>query len=826
MTREWAIVSRSKWVTGCYLLAVLLLTGVQGMAAEPPGTGQPTNRLAKESSPYLRLHAHNPVDWYPWGPEALERAQKENKPIFLSIGYTSCFWCHVMERTVFENAAIAAYMNEHFINIKVDREERPDIDDLYMLCLQVYLQLAGSDSGGGWPLSMFLTPDGKPIAGGTYFPPEDKAGHPGFMTVLKSIHTAWTDKPNEVHGTADLITQEVKRLSVPPLALEKISPSQELVEQVLIAVTAAHDPVHGGFDYSDDAPNTPKFPIPSRLELIQTIGPFAESAPALMQKLDLTLTRMEQGGLRDHLGGGFHRYSTDREWHVPHFEKMLYDNAQLATVYTRAYSRTSLKGYRQVAEGTLDFLLREMRSPGGAFHAALDAESNGVEGQYYVWSREEVTKLLAPEEFTLAEAVYGLNDKPHFEAGLVLHLPKSIPDAAEALQLSVADLEKRLTVIHKKLFDARSQRPPLLKDDKLLVDWNGLVIQAFAEAGQTFQLRHYLDAAERAATHILKSAKNGDGRLLHVIPSGDSQIPAYLEDYTSLIGGLLALYQANEDERWLVEARRLADEMIEQCEDPRGGFFSTSLRHEALLARSKNAYDAVIPSGNSQAVRHLVRLAVLTGDHRYRDKARQTLETFTPQMSRSPAGYSFMAIGMAEFLTAFGPPQGAVNAGQPAPSQPTPPPATSALRIFAHPIDEEAARHPILEATASVDASKLVPGATLPLVVRIKIQEGWHINANPAQPKSSKATTLTAEFTSGSTLGTVVYPMGHDFNAEGFDTPLSVYEGTIELRSTLQIPKDFVGNSESVKLTILYQACNEMECRPPSRLILQGTIAP
>ncbi len=803
-------------------------------AAEPntqaPAAHQPTNRLAKESSPYLLLHAHNPVDWYPWGPEALERAKAEKKPIFLSIGYTSCYWCHVMERQVFENEAIAAYMNEHFINIKVDREERPDIDELYMLCLQVYLQLAGSNQGGGWPLSIFLTPEGKPIAGGTYFPPADMPGRPGFMTILKNVEVAWSDRQADVTATSELIAKEVKRLSTPQLVLEPIPLNAELVAKSVDAVSAAFDPEYGGFDFSADSPDSPKFPIPSRLELLQTIGPFAETAPDLMRKLDLTLTHMEQGGIRDHLGGGFHRYSTDRMWLVPHFEKMLYDNAQLASVYTRAYARTSLKSYRQVAEGTLDFLLREMHGEEGGFHSALDAETNGVEGQYYVWAAQEVTALLTPQELPIAEAVYGLNEKSPFEVGSVLHLPKSIPDAAEALQLPVGDLETKLAEIHAKLLAARQRRPALLKDDKTLVGWNGMAIQAFAEAGQTFQRREYTDAAERAATYLLQKAHSEDGLLLHVMRGGVAKVPAYLEDYAGLVAGLLALHQTTEDERWLTEARRLTDEMMEQCSDPRGGFFLTSNRHEELLARPKNAYDSVVPSGNSQAVRNLVRLAKLTGNNRYRDAARKTLDTFASQINNSPAGHAYLAIGLAEYLTAFGEGAGSAPvAAQPKPETPEPAPSANETEakkfiVFARPSAEEVQKHPLLQAEAAIAEGSFLPGARCPVVVTLRVKDGWHINANPARPKFLKATELKAAFTGGSAIGDVTYPPGADLVSDGVDEPLSVYEGTIELRTTIDVPESFSGDAESVTLTVRYQACNEKECQAPAKLVLIGRI--
>ncbi len=804
-------------------------------AAKPkPAAHKHTNRLAQESSPYLLLHAHNPVDWYPWGPEALERAKAEKKPIFLSIGYTSCYWCHVMERQVFENEAIAAYMNEHFICIKVDREERPDIDELYMLCLQVYLQLAGSNQGGGWPLSMFLTPEGRPIAGGTYFPPTDMPGRPGFMTILKNVAAAWKDRQTDVVATSDLIAKEVKRLSAPQLVLEPVPLDAALVAKSVDAVSAGFDPEYGGFDFSPDSADSPKFPTPVRLELLQTIGPFAETAPELLRKLDFTLTKMEQGGIRDHLGGGFHRYSTDRIWLVPHFEKMLYDNAQLASVYTRAYARTSLKSYRQVAEGTLDFLLREMHGEDGGFHSALDAETNGIEGQFYVWPAQEIATLLTPQEYPLAEAVYGLNEKSPFEVGSVLHLPQSIPDAAEALRLPVAELEMRLVEINAKLLAARKQRSPLLKDDKVLVSWNGMAIQAFAEAGQTFQRREYTDAAERAASFLLQRVRSDDGLLLHVTRGGTPKVPAYLDDYAELVSGLLALHHATEDERWLKEARRLTDEMIEQCSDPRGGFFLTSTRHEELLARPKNAYDSVVPAGNSTAVRNLVRLAKLTGDSRYRDAARKTLEGFAAQIKSSPAGHACLAIGLAEYLAAFG------EAGQPASvagTPTTPPPATPApappakeaiankLVVFARPAADEAQKHPLLQVEALAAEGVVSPGAKVPVIIQIRIKQGWHINANPSRPKFLKATELKAEFAHGATLGTVEYPPGADLSSEGVEEPLSVYEGTIQLKTTIDIPETFAANSESVTFTVRYQACNEKECQAPAKLVFKGQLA-
>ena len=365
------------------------------------------NRLAHETSPYLLMHARNPVDWYPWGPEAFEAARTGDKPIFLSIGYSSCYWCHVMERLVFENEEIARYMNEHFINIKVDREERPDIDDIYMTALQIYIQLSGSGGGGGWPLSMFLTPDGKPIAGGTYFPPADIDGRTGFPTLTKRIIEAWTTQRASLEQGAETITQYLQKEMLPGFSLEKVELTRELAESVSLSIVQSHDPEFGGVDFQMDNPDSPKFPVPTKLALLQYEAEQHDNATA-RRVLYHTLDAMAAGGIRDHLAGGFHRYSTDRQWLVPHFEKMLYDNAQLANIYIDAARATNKAEYRQVAEEILSFIMSDMTDSTGAFHSAIDAETDGIEGKYYVWSREEVQKALGDQTVFFGRA-YGLN---------------------------------------------------------------------------------------------------------------------------------------------------------------------------------------------------------------------------------------------------------------------------------------------------------------------------------------------------------------------------------------------------------------------------------
>ena len=441
------------------------------------------NRLAKESSPYLLLHQHNPVDWYPWGPEALQAAKDQNKPIFLSIGYSSCFWCHVMERKVFENEKIAEYMNEHFICVKVDREERPDLDDIYMTSLQIYFQAIGSPQGGGWPLSMFLTPEGEPFAGGTYFPPEDMPGRPGFPSVCQTVVELWGQREAEIRRTAKLISNEVRRVMVPSPVDPSVPLTKTLVDKTVSSILDSYDPDFGGLDFNPQRPDGPKFPVPSRLRLLQSQAghPLSEKSLAAV---DDTLSRMAMGGIYDHLGGGFHRYSTDRKWLVPHFEKMLYDNAQLGEVYSEAYRRTNKQAYREVAEGIFDFVLREMTDLQGGFYSALDAETDGVEGAFYVWSPEEVQTLLPADDAQVFMKVYGLDQPEFFEHGYVLHLPKSLADTAVELQMPEAEVRAIVKLSRGKLLEARNKRPALLKDDKVLTSWNGLMIASFARGGQ------------------------------------------------------------------------------------------------------------------------------------------------------------------------------------------------------------------------------------------------------------------------------------------------------------------------------------------------------
>lgn len=821
----------------CGLLLALISPG-HSLAENPPQAQRAGNRLANESSPYLLLHAKNPVDWYPWGPEALAKAKAENKPIFLSIGYSSCFWCHVMERKVFENAEIAAYMNEHFVNIKVDREERPDIDDLYMLSLQVYFQLAGANQGGGWPLSMFLTPDGKPIAGGTYFPPEDMQGRPGFLNVSRQIVNAWENQREAVRRTADVITAEVARLSRPSLPLQAAELNQGLVQAAIDAVTATYDPEHGGFGFSPNEPDAPKFPVPVRLMLIQAQIGADGNGEKYAAMLDKTLEEIGRGGIRDHLGGGFHRYSTDRQWLVPHFEKMLYDNAQLADVYLEAFRRTNRDFYRQAAVEALEFILSEMTDTHGSFHSALDAETNGVEGQYYVWSKAELEQLLTPEELRLFAPAYGVDGPPNFEQSYVLHLPRPLNAVAEQLDMPVADLKLRLTTARQTLLKARSRRPPLLKDDKILTSWNGLMIGTLAKAGKLLNEKRYLSAAEQASIQLLSTHRDQEGRLLHTSRGGKAQLPAYLDDYAFLVSGLIALYEATGTEKWLTVARRLTDDQIAMFWDADGGGFNfTSVDHEQLLARTKNAYDSVLPSGNSVTVRNLVFLSRTLNIEDYRNRAAATLKVFAPQLKATPANLTYLALALQEYLHWNGgaalanSPQGNLfDGGISSPRPPSPgtmtKPATPGeagrTQVTFTAVAAAGEEHKIV-AEGFLPFDRLTPGSAIPVLVRIAVDEGWHINANPAQPDFVIPTELSVVGPSAVTIEAVKYPQGKPFQITGFDDPVNVYEGIVELRGTLKLPADLMG-PQKLTLQVRYQACNNESCLRPMKLLLTAEL--
>jgi uncharacterized protein YyaL (SSP411 family) len=621
---------------GYYSIFVLLWSIAIVSAADPP---RHTNRLTKETSPYLLQHAHNPVDWFPWGPEALAKAKEGGKLIFLSIGYSSCHWCHVMERESFEDAEIARFLNEHFICIKVDREERPDIDAIYMTALQVYNQLAETPRTAGWPLSMFLTPEAEPLGGGSYFPARDgdREGQPGFFQLIQKIDEIWTTQPDRLRSNAQAIVKFTKAAMEQRRASSTIVLDESLPAAALAALAEEFDPKYGGFGYTPDG-RKPKFPQASSLFfLLDRVRRTGDEQAKTM--LLTTLEKMSQGGIRDHLGGGFHRYSVDRYWRIPHFEKMLYDNGQLASVYALAYELTGREDFRRVAIEICDFVLRELTDENGGFYAALDADSEGEEGKFYRWTKEEVEKTLTPDDFALFAAIYGLDRAPNFEEKYyVPQLARPLSETASELKLSEDALNARLAPIRHKLFQVRSQRARPRTDTKIVTAENGLMIAGLADTGRILKEPRYVAAAEKAAEFILSKLRTSDGHLLRSYAAGEARLNAYLNDYAFLAHGLIHLHQATDSQRWLDEAAALTTRQIELFSDASGGgFFFTSNDHETLLARGKEVVDGAIPTGNSVAAQNLIFLARAKNKPEYIDLARKTIAASFTTTQSSPA---------------------------------------------------------------------------------------------------------------------------------------------------------------------------------------------
>ncbi|QEG36867.1 thioredoxin domain-containing protein [Bythopirellula goksoeyrii] len=581
------------------------------------------NRLANESSPYLLQHKDNPVDWYPWGPEALELARKEEKPIFLSIGYSACHWCHVMEHESFENEAIAKSLNEKFVCIKVDREERPDLDQVYMNAVQM---LTGR---GGWPMSVFLTPDLKPFYGGTYWPPEPKHGMPGFGQVIDAVAGAWINNRDAALETAERLTAELSKSVQGSGAEAKVSASW-------IAGAAGHfrqsyDSSYGGFG------GAPKFPAPMSLRLLMRDW-YRRQEQSSLDMVRGTLDHMAAGGIYDHLGGGFARYSVDARWLVPHFEKMLYDNAQLALAYLEAYQITGDENYAQVVRETLDYVLRDMTDPAGGFYSSEDADSEGVEGKFYTWTPEQLREVLDDSAAATFAKIYDVSEEGNFEHSNILNLPKIIDQHAKIMGRDSAELHRELAESRSKLFTAREKRIHPHKDDKVLVAWNGLTIEALAEAGAVLDEPKYLAAAEKAADFLLSDLREADGRLLHTWRHGEAKVQAYLDDYTYLANGLITLYEATFVARYLEEAISLMDVVLARfADEEQGGFFFTADDQEKLLVRNKDFTDNAVPSGNAMAALILVKLGKLTCNKQYLDSATRTVQGAAELATRYPS---------------------------------------------------------------------------------------------------------------------------------------------------------------------------------------------
>ena len=758
-----------KW----FLRSILLLNIVWTVNADeaalknPDGSWKWTNRLVHETSPYLLLHAHNPVDWYPWDDEALERAKRENKLIFLSVGYSTCYWCHVMEREVFSNPEIAEMMNKDFINIKIDREERPDLDEIYMTATQLLTQR------GGWPNSVFLTPDLKPFYAGTYFPPTDMPGRPGFPTILDAVQEAWVTREDEVIESANQISETIAMATSKVFTALTAKPlSRSLITGALDYLQTNYSRAYGGFG------NAPKFPNPANLELLLSEYERASDA-SLLKMVTHTLDMMAYGGMYDQIGGGFHRYSVDEKWLVPHFEKMLYDNAQLAKVYLRAYQLTHEPRYRRVVEEIFSFVFREMTAPEGGFYAALDAETDAEEGKYYVWTADEVQKVLGKKEGERFAKVYGVDKGPNFEGKNVLYIPEG-PAAEDDL--------KSVAAAREKLLMARAKREYPLLDTKIIVNWNGLMIDAFAYGYEVLGEERYLAAATKAARFILDTLRKPDGELWHTYTAGVTKQDAYLDDYAFFVKGLLALHRATGKEQWFNAAKTLTDTMIQLfSDDKNGGFYYTKADAKHLIVRTKKPFDSAIPSGNAVAVENL--LAFGTDYQRYAEK---TLRSFAASMSQAPPSFMYMLFALNHYLVSKGA------------------------------LDSDTSR--LVTGTAVVKSES---GGIFDVELDLKIAAGWHVNANPTGQDNLIPTTVLVDTDTAIEIVDVTYPKGESVRFAFSEESLNVYEGSLTIPLQLkQKPRTLLDRTVPVLLKLTYQPCNETECLLPRTLNIPLKLSP
>jgi uncharacterized protein YyaL (SSP411 family) len=745
------------------MLGWFLLTGFAGAAGDAP-----SNRLIHETSPYLRLHAHNPVDWYPWGEEAIARARREQKPIFLSVGYSTCYWCHVMEREVFSDPAIAELMNRWFVNIKVDREERPEIDEIYMTATRLLTRR------GGWPNSVFLTPDLEPFFAGTYFPPEDRGGRPGFPRILESLHEAWTDRRPEVEAVARKLgaaLEESLGAELQTAAEEATVASIEVAARTVDQLKQRYDAVNGGFGSSQ------KFPSPSNLFLLWEL---AEQGDQQARRMVLeTLLKMGRGAIYDQLDGGFHRYTLDSAWRIPHFEKMLYDNAHLGELLAVTAASTGNPDLERLARGNFDWVLEEMTLSNGAFKSAIDAETDAVEGAFYIWTEEELRRTLGQEGFDLLAPIYGFDGDPNFEQDhYTLYLTASYDEHAARLGVSRRDLLDRLEPHLAKSSRLRRQRKFPLVDDKVLTDWNGMMIAALARAGGLLGEPRYVSAAERAAEFVL-NLRDNEGVQLHTWRDGKGKIRAFLDDYAYLIKGLVTLHRVTGSQRWLDEAERLSQELERRLRDPAGGYFMSEGEPD-LLIQVKAASDGAIPAGNGVAILGLLELSDLTGREVYRQRARAALESFSPQLAAYPGGLTTVALAVYRYHEP-GPPEPVVVSGA----------AGSGLTGLAEKLVRTTLQ---TKGPGSGDGWRAFELA-------LEIQEAWHINANPASLDYLIPTKI------GGQLRNLSYPPGESFSFAFAPEELSVYSGSVTIGGEL------APGEQTLSLT--YQACDDRRCLPP-----------
>ncbi|NEX22177.1 DUF255 domain-containing protein [Thiorhodococcus mannitoliphagus] len=737
--------------------------------------GQPlfTNRLIFEGSPYLLQHAHNPVDWYPWGPEAFERARQEGKLVFLSIGYSTCHWCHVMERESFEDVDIARLLNSHYIAVKVDREVHADVDQVYMTAAQL---LTGS---GGWPLSSILTPEGETLVAGTYFPPAK------FAQLLQKAQSLWEERPEALRAQARQIADAVSRaLAVESQAAEL---GDAIVDQAVADTLAQHDDLQGGFGQA------PKFPQEPRLSLLLDQALRQDDLQALEAAV-FTLKAMARGGIHDQVGGGFHRYSTDNAWLVPHFEKMLYNQAQLARLYVTAWRLIGDPELARVARRILDFVLRDLSSPEGGFYSATDADSEGEEGRFFLWTPAQLAAVLDPEDAELAIALYGVTPGGNFEGRNILHLPVAPEAFAEAQGLTLDELWQRMDRIDQTLYQQRETRTHPHRDEKVLTAWNGMMITALAEAGDALQEPRYVAAAVRAADLLWAKVRSDPGALKRVYLDGRAAQPALLEDYAFLGEGLIALYDITGEPGWLERARELADALWSRFADPDGGglFMGEAATDTPLMARPKDLSDGAMPSATSAALHLLAALSRRSDDLSDDQRAKSLLASVSGQVQRQPTAFPSLLLALNR-----------LRHGETGPRQSA---ARGAVRVEARILRKD-------------------PGAAT-LVLELGLRPGWHINAEqPLQdnliPTRVRLTGDTPEWR----LEERRYPPPKILKLGFQREPLAVYEGRVRIEAALERTTDpDVQARPWVPVELRLQACSDALCLPPETLVLQAPV--
>jgi uncharacterized protein YyaL (SSP411 family) len=730
------------------------------------------NRLILEDSPYLLQHAHNPVDWHPWSEAAFNKAKQQNKPIFLSIGYSTCHWCHVMERESFENLQIASLLNRDFIAIKVDRESHPDVDEVYMTAVML---MTGH---GGWPMSTFLTPEGKPFYGGTYFTPDQ------FTSLLEQVNQLWKGRPDEVitqaTKVADAVTQnnrlkgEAKRLD------------QDVIAHAIKSMQNSFDELQGGFGQA------PKFPREPWLYLLLDQAQ-RHGDEAALQMLTVTLDHMGRGGIYDQVAGGFHRYSTDYEWLVPHFEKMLYNQAHLSRIYLRAWRLTGREDFRRITTQTLDYVLREMTSPEGGFYSATDADSEGEEGRFFTWTENELNTVLNEQQASLAIALYGVTPPGNFEGRNILHLRQPLTAFAKQQRISLGELLSQMESINQVLLKTRNHRPSPLRDDKIVTSWNGMMITAFAMAADLLEDRRYRDAAVQAADFLWQQNRYKPGHLWRIHLNGQSSILATQEDYAYLSESFLYLYDLTGEPLWLSRAKELGDAMVTRFIDQQqGGFFLNEADSSiTVMGRPKDeGSDNAIPSGSSVAIHTLQRLSQRSGELDYRKQTDALIARFAPAIEASPISYGYLLTAVAN-----------------------------------HQHGELASRAYAGLGRIQIAASTNKAGQQTLLNLKIEIPKGWHINSDQPTDSTLVATRISlADNNRGWQMGPVTYPKATLKNLAFQQKPLSVYAGTIRLQTLLKQTIEDNIEVTTLPIDLKLQACNDQVCLPPETVTLWITI--